>query len=72
MAIKIDDNTVDLIERFLGLAIRQAPSLAAAGAAIIGLFKGKEIDAAEMAVHRATLEAADAELQAAIDKRLGR
>lgn len=69
MAININSDTIALIERFFGLVIRQLPNLAVAARSIINLLKSDEISDEQLATAHANLEAADAELQAAIDKR---
>lgn len=70
--MKIDQGTIDLIERFLGIVVRQVPNLAGAGSKIAKLFKREdEVSAAEIAAIMADLDAADTELGDAIAKRLG-
>lgn len=72
MAINIDDKKLALIERLLGSIIGLAPVVAGTVMTIRGLLKGKEISDAELDEFFAELDAADASLQAAINKRLGR
>jgi len=72
MAFNIDAKKLELIDRLLGIVLRQLPNMAGVVSAIKRLFKGEEISDAELEASFAELDAADADLQAAIDKRLGR
>lgn len=70
--MNIDPKVFDLVERFLGIAMRQVPNLVGAGSSISKLFKRTdEVTAEEIAAIHANLDAADKELGDAIAQRLG-
>lgn len=68
----MDPKVIELVERFIGIAIRAVPTLAAAGASIADLInRDTELTDAERAMHRANLDEADKALGGAIEQRLG-